>query len=130
MLHALCLIAATIVCGLALPSCHRASGDEARLIGTWEYTTVDAVGRLRFDGDHKVALWFVESPTDGVEPKDALWGTWRIEGDQVLLDMDYESRFKDLGPPYLERKGKTPLAQFDRSAQKTTDRPYFVLIRE
>ena len=115
---------------LSLTACHRLSANERRLIGTWEYTTVDAIGRLRFYADHKVALWFVDSAEEGIEPRDAFNGTWRVDGDQVALNIDYKSAFKDspLKPP--ESEGKMPLSQFDRAAQKTHDRPYFVLIHD
>jgi hypothetical protein len=101
---------------------------ESRVIGTWEYSTLDAIGRMRFYPDHKMAWWFVETPEESIEPKDAVYGKWSIRGAYLVCDLDYGPHFKDSGltPPPAHQS--LPLADFLFPRPKTSDRPYLIRI--
>ena len=101
---------------------------ESRVIGTWEYSTLDAIGRMRFYADHKTAWWFVETGTESIEPKDAVYGTWYIRGLHLVCDMDYAPMFKEsvLTPPPAHNE--LPLVDFLFPRPKTSDRPYMIRI--
>ena len=101
---------------------------ESRVIGTWEYSGLDAIGRMRFYPDHKTAWWFVETGTESTEPKDAVYGSWHIRGLYLVCDMDYSAIFKDsdMTPPPAHQR--LPLADFLFPRPKTSDRPYMVRI--
>src|ERR1700730_7978412 len=97
---------------------------EKRVIGTWEYTTADATGRMRFYPDHKTAWWFVESSDESIEPKDAVYGTWHIRGIYLVCDMDYGESFKDSAFPPPPAHNKLPLTDFLSPRPKAQYRPY------
>jgi hypothetical protein len=103
---------------------------ESRVIGTWEYTTLDAIGRMRFYADHKTAWWFVERSSESIEPHDAVYGTWHIRGIDLVCDMDYTTVFKDSHTVAPPAHGKLPLADFLFPRPKTGDRPYMVRIHK
>jgi hypothetical protein len=103
---------------------------ESRVVGTWEYTTLDAIGRMRFYPDHKTAWWFVDSSSESIEPHDAVYGTWHIRGVYLVCAMDYTPVFKDsdMRPP--PSHGKLPLGDFLFPRPNTGDRPYMVRIHK
>jgi hypothetical protein len=126
MRRALPAIAITIL-ALAVLAAILLSIAEKRVIGTWEYSGLDATRRIRFTADHKVSDWW---PEMGDTEQTGVHGTWRIAGWNVVLSMDYKSAFKDsaITPPPAE--GKMPLGDFLADAKKTHDRPYFVRIHD
>src|SRR3954464_10815824 len=77
---------------LAIVACGHASND-TKLVGTWQYTTMDAVGRMTFTADHKVVGSFPKDATVDARLPDAQFvvvtaGTWRLEGQELVTEMD------------------------------------------
>jgi hypothetical protein len=103
---------------------------ERRVIGGWEYSTLDAIGRMRFCPDHKTAWSFVEGSAESIEPQEAVYGTWQIRGMYPVCDMDYTAVFKDSDMKPPPSHGKLPLADFLVPRPKTGDRPYMVRIHD
>jgi hypothetical protein len=74
------------LCALACAAaCHRVSPAEERIIGIWEFTGIDATGRVVFHRDHTVVDLFPDSDAPYVWGPSAS-GTWRLEGDEVVTD--------------------------------------------
>lgn len=71
---------------LATTSCERITPAEAKVLGTWEFTGLDATVRLVFRRDHTVVS--LSSQADGFKEKwaPAAWGTWRLEGNEIVTD--------------------------------------------
>jgi hypothetical protein len=93
----------------------RLSPVERQIIGAWSWSYIEGVGRIIFDVDHKVRKGFPPDDKDGrkIGDKefDILWaGTWRIEEDVLITEMDNTPLIKimkHLDPskcPEFERK--------------------------
>jgi hypothetical protein len=63
---------------------------EKRIVGVWEWTTIDAVGRMKIHPDHRYEMWFVETKRDEDHPNPeyVMHGQWRIEGQEFIYIED------------------------------------------
>src|ERR1700737_1002064 len=80
------------VCGLIV-ACHSLSQNETKIIGTWQYATMNAVGRMTFDRNHKVIVSFPHDDTVDAHFADAKFdpaasGMWRLEGNDLVYDLN------------------------------------------
>lgn len=71
----------------------RLSETEKKIVGAWSWTYIEGVGRMVFTADHRVKEGF--PPSDSTRPaiRDGdfeylLSGTWRVEGDILVTEMD------------------------------------------
>lgn len=78
----------SITCVAALISCQRVAPAEEKIIGLWEFTGLDATGRVVFRRDHTVVDLFIEG--DGVNARwiPTSWGKWRLEGSEIVTDRE------------------------------------------
>jgi hypothetical protein len=83
---------AIVTLGL-LASCYRLSPDEAHVIGTWQWSTIDAFGQITFTRNHRVSTCFTQTEGGPCDTESILHGTWRVEDENVLYTLDY-SRFQ------------------------------------
>ena len=65
---------------LSFSACRRLSTLDEKLVGTWQYTTVDATVRTTLKVDHTITISF-----DGKEQIPA--GKWRVEGNELVKDI-------------------------------------------
>jgi hypothetical protein len=90
---------------------------EQKVVGAWSWTYIEGVGRMIFTPDHKVREGFPPDDKDGRKIRDdefeiLLAGTWRLEGDVLVTEMDNKPLIdimKRLAPsdcPPLEKKVK------------------------
>jgi hypothetical protein len=106
-----------------IASCHRISPAERRIIGIWEFTGLDATGRVVFRSDHKIVDLFRDG--DGPEAKwvPTSWGTWRLDGNEIVTDEemlvgDYSASER--------RIGRIMIGKFEKDRLKRSDgRPDF-----
>lgn len=79
-------VAPSMLSWLATASCERITPAESKVIGTWEFTGLDATVRLVFRRDHTVVS--LSSQADGSKGKwaPAAWGTWRLEANEIVTD--------------------------------------------
>jgi hypothetical protein len=82
----------TLAVGLLVIACQRLSSDEAKLLGKWCYMTIDTHVCTVFKRDHTFTISF-----DGDEPFPG--GTWRIEGSEIVMDIDPKLPFPEGSPP-------------------------------
>jgi hypothetical protein len=73
---------------LCASGCYRNAPEEDKILGTWEFTGIDATGRVVFRRDHKVVHLFPEQDSS----TNARWiplaaGTWRLEGNEIVTDV-------------------------------------------
>jgi hypothetical protein len=71
---------------VALVSCQRLSPGEEKIIGTWEFTGLDATGRVVFRRDHTVVDLFPENDSTIAKWAPTAWGKWRLEGNEIVTD--------------------------------------------
>jgi hypothetical protein len=71
----------------------RLSEAEKKIVGAWSWTYLEGVGRMIFTADHRVKEGF--PPPDATRPavRDSdfeylLSGTWRVEGDILIIEID------------------------------------------
>ena len=76
-----------------LASCYRLSPDEAQVVGTWQWHTMHAFGRITFLRDHRVTTCFTEKEDGPCDSESVLHGSWHVSGDNVVYNLDY-SRFE------------------------------------
>jgi hypothetical protein len=69
---------------LVLASCHRLTPSEQNLIGTWSYSGMDFTNRVEFRSDHRMATLFGDQEGRVWTPVSS--GTWRIEGNDLVLE--------------------------------------------
>ena len=74
---------------LLSPGCYRLTQDERKLIGTWEYETIDAVGRVEFHRNHTWELSFADDPA-AAHPKFRVadGGAWHLNGKDLVSASD------------------------------------------
>ena len=63
------------------------------MIGAWSWTYIEGTGRMIFSADHTVKQGFPPDDKDGRTISDAEFdilqaGTWRLEGDTLVIEMD------------------------------------------
>ncbi|HKP02457.1 MAG TPA: hypothetical protein VJU77_03760 [Chthoniobacterales bacterium] len=89
------------------------SATEKRIIGVWEWTTVDAVGRMRIRPNHRFDEWFLESERDEDHPdsRSVTHGRWSIEGAEFVYVHDPHYPFA-LEHPHI------PLSDFGDGMKK------------
>jgi hypothetical protein len=96
LLLALAVLAASAVVGFATYRIRevvrfaRLSDTEKKIIRVWEWTTIDAVGRMRIRANHRFDEWFIESERDADHPPARLvtHGRWSIEGAEFVYVHD------------------------------------------
>lgn len=91
-------------------ACDRTAPSDKDVVGTWEWSSMDATGRMKFDSDHRVVQWWVETSDGDAVPATASVGTWRIEGPDVA----YVLHNQHLDAPQPEKESKIPLTDFSR----------------
>jgi TPR repeat protein len=69
------------------------SPTEQKIVGAWSWTYIEGVGRIVFAADHKVRVGFPPDDKDGRTADDDEFdivqaGTWRLEGDVLITEMD------------------------------------------
>lgn len=69
------------------------SSTEQKIVGAWSWTYIEGVGRIIFTTDHKVRAGFPPDDKDGRKIGDEEFdifeaGTWRVEGDVLITEMD------------------------------------------
>ena len=79
-----------LIAVLTLPACHRLSSDEAKVVGTWQWVGMDAIGKITYSRDHRVAECLLrgEAYEGECAPKDIAHGRWWIQGDQVIYKLE------------------------------------------
>jgi hypothetical protein len=77
----------TTLC-LTLTGCNKLSHNEERVVGVWEFTGIDATGRIVYRRDHIAVELFPDY--EGLNAKWAprSWGSWRLEGDDIVSEME------------------------------------------
>jgi hypothetical protein len=75
-----------VTLGLAVGACQRVSPAEEKVIGIWEFTGLDATGRVVFRRDHTVVDLFTESDSPNARWAPTAWGKWRLEGNEIITD--------------------------------------------
>lgn len=76
----------TVTLGFAVPGCQRVTPSEEKIIGIWEFTGLDATGRVVFRRDHTVIDLFTESDSPNARWAATAWGKWRLEGNEIITD--------------------------------------------
>ena len=71
----------------------RLSPAEKKIIGAWSWTYLEGVGRMIFTADHRVKEGFPPDDPNKPAVRDrdftyTLSGTWRVEGDVLVTDID------------------------------------------
>ena len=66
---------------------------ERDVIGAWSWTYIEGVGRIILAADHTVRKGFPPDDKDGTKISDEEFeivqaGTWRVEGDILITEMD------------------------------------------
>lgn len=74
-------------------ACQRQSPLERYVIGAWSWTYIEGVGRIILAADHTVKEGFPTDDKDGRKISDEEFeivqaGTWRVEGDVLIREMD------------------------------------------
>ncbi len=91
--------------------CQRTSPTEEKIIGTWEFTGLDATGRVVFRRDHQVIDLFLEGDGPNARWIPTSWGKWRLEGNEIVTDQ--EMLVGDYSPS--ERQlGRVPIREFEQ----------------
>ena len=75
---------------LCTPACWQGSRD-GEVVGSWYYPyVIDATPGVTFNADHTFTVW----NEDEGRRDDMMFGTWRIDGDEVVLSYkeDWASR--------------------------------------
>ena len=110
---------------------------EREIVGTWEYSGLDAERQITFRPDHTVSDYW---PYMGEKEEDGMRGIWQIVGPRpikiegkwrlsepgVFVKFDMKAALKD--PSAADQSGVMGITQF-RENRRTTDRPYFVRVR-
>ena len=64
------------------------SPNAREIVGTWEYLSIDAVGRITFSPDHRVTLSFLMDAKGNMGPgatfDPVAWGKWRLKGNHLI----------------------------------------------
>lgn len=64
-----------------LCACAQLSPTEKMLVGTWQFTGIDATGRMVLRADHRSATLF---PITGQNFEVVAKGSWRVDGDELV----------------------------------------------
>jgi len=64
--------------------CEALSPREQKIVGTWQYATMDAVGRMTFDTHHRVTLSFALDDSPHVRWHAVADGPWRLDGSRLI----------------------------------------------
>jgi hypothetical protein len=78
-----------VVAVLAVAGCSRLSANEQRVVGTWDYPTVNASARLVFRGNHSVELLAPEPNTAPQKFSVAASGRWRVEDADLIYTLKF-----------------------------------------
>lgn len=106
-----CVLLLGITSLVAAIGCQRTSPTEEKVIGTWEFTGLDATGRVVFRRDHKVIDLFLEGDGPNARWIPTSWGKWRLEGNEIVTDQ--EMLVGDYSPS--ERQlGRVPIREFEQ----------------
>ncbi|MFN2542000.1 MAG: hypothetical protein ABR514_07515, partial [Chthoniobacterales bacterium] len=65
----------------------RLSPEEAKLVGTWEYVAIDAVGHFTLTAGHRVTLAFPRDDSANAPFRATAWGHWRLDGNEFVYDI-------------------------------------------
>ena len=105
---------AGIVC-LAVPcllttGCRRLTAAEEKIVGTWEFTGIDASGRVVYRPDHTVVALFPEYDALNARWVPRSWGSWRLDGSEIVSET--ESLQIPGMPAIPKRVTRTPIREF------------------
>jgi hypothetical protein len=85
---------------LFVSSCHRITPAEEKLLGTWEWSSIDATGRIEFRRDHTTTtLFYLDGQWEPVTS-----GKWRLKANDLLTEQRLlpTSRAPNDAPPRTE----------------------------
>jgi hypothetical protein len=110
---------------------------ESEIVGTWEYSGLDAVRQITLRPDHTVSDYWPEMGEKEEDGMRGVWhiagprptkidGKWRISEPGVFVKFDMKAALND--PSAADQSGVMGITQF-RENRRTTDRPYFVRVR-
>jgi hypothetical protein len=108
----------------------RLSDIEKKVVGAWSWTYIEGVGRMIFSADHRVKEGFPPDDLNkpAVHDRDftyLLSGTWRVDGDVLVTDIDNHLLIEHFRRSSLEKP------EFDRTSRRdkivTTDENKIVL---
>jgi hypothetical protein len=97
-------------------ACHRLSPAEEKVVGTWEWTTIDAVGRMTVHPNHRFDLWFIDSKEDEdhPDPQYVTHGRWTVDGTEFTSTFDPGQ----LGGQLSAEQHRIPVSDFGSSMKK------------
>lgn len=99
-----------VALAFATVSCARVRPAEEKLVGTWEFRGLDAVGRVVFRRDHAVINLFPIDHSPYAKWGATSKGTWRLEGNDVVTD---ERLLIGDHPPQERQLHRIPILQID-----------------
>lgn len=85
-LRSQCVLLLGITSVIAVVGCQRVTRTEEKIIGLWEFTGLDATGRVVFRRDHTVVNLFRDGSDPNAKWAPTAWGTWRLEGNEIVTD--------------------------------------------
>lgn len=123
-----CVLLLAVTLGLVLAACQRVTPAEEKIIGIWEFTGLDATGRVVFRRDHTVVDLFTESDSPNARWAPTAWGKWRLEGNEIIID---EEMLPIPGyTPHPRRITQLPIREFEEGRLVRADgRPDFNRVR-
>lgn len=91
---------------------------EQKIVGAWSWTYIEGVGRMMFAADHTVRTGFPPDEKDGRKISDAEFeilgaGTWRIEGDVLITEIDNKPLIE-----MLQRTAPSEVPPFKKETQR------------
>lgn len=86
---------------LLTTGCRRLTVSEEKIIGTWEFTGIDASGRVVYRRDHTVVELFPEYDALNARWVPRSWGSWRLEGSEIVSETE---SFQIPGMPQIPKR--------------------------
>lgn len=137
MLRRVVLSLLAVIAALLLLAGYRFWPKESEIIGTWEYSGLDAVRQITFRPDHTVSDYW---PYMGEKEEDGMRGIWHISGPHpikidgkwrlsepgVFVKFDMKAALNDPSAP--DQSGVMGITQF-RENSRAVSHPYFVRVR-
>ena len=106
------LLLSSLAALIGMVGCQRVTPAEERVIGTWEFTGLDATGRVVFRRDHKVVDLFTDGDGPNARWIATFWGKWRLEGNEIVTDE--ETLVGDYATS-TRRLGRIPISEFEQN---------------
>jgi hypothetical protein len=93
-----------------LVMCQRVNSTDEKIIGTWEYKGFDSISRIVFRRDHVVVVLFPESNSDTSRWEPITWGTWHVEGNEIVTEEEVLP--VPSHSPFPKRINRMPIHEF------------------